>query len=743
MVNSRFRKNACKHVSIPSTPHNRRKQHQLREYYPPKPNVMKKLIVVFSLLAQFAAAQDSVELTIYFEDGSSIPSMPEMAMLDDIAQHPNSEQLRFCVVGHTDDKGSRKFNVELSKERTQRVAYHLLLSGIRPYNILFENHGEDCPVNENADEDARAENRRVEVLISNVGKLEKPGFAGRYREGLFDCPIKNATQNTEVFVIENQESNCIETSNGTFLDVPPMAFMDAYGRPIGGKVELTYEEYNNPFSVFLSGVSMKADPCEPNNHIETAGMFSINATHRGKPVEVRKDRPVQVYLASSSMENNYDFLFLDPSSERWSNLGVATINAEDAELIQTAENLSPAVRQYLTATDYLSASVASRITLEERFQNTDYLANRPIASYYRFLRNGDENEQEQFEKEWKKAASFLADVLPPNKNNSEEAIHFTVQKKSKFNQHQEYFVFNWHTWEYAGALTRQELTEQLDEHRFHDIRVRYNDQTDEVSLELKDLDGILVLPVKKITIENMSAELQKRMFGEFAPAFKAWRERKDNRGFENRYAFYSDVLLEQEMQIERRANRFDRRSARKYENELNLAWKLAQKSMGDSELMMSKENWVSYTSSISNKLEEFFARQQGGNAISRTLALNRMGVYNCARAVDKKYFQHVAPRFVLSNGQAIPWLTCYVFDENTNSVLRFDKPETAQISLNPATIKMMLVVDNSGNIYQLNDSEVIAMNMGKVAQRIMHLSMLEEPMASNEMKGMLGLVGED
>ena len=704
---------------------------------------MKKLIVLFALLSQQVFAQDSVELTIYFEDGSSVPSMPEMAMLDEIAQHPNSDQLRFWVVGHTDDKGSKRFNVELSKERTRKVTYHLLLSGIKPYNILFEHHGEDCPVNENEDEASRAENRRVEVLISNIGLLEEPGFAGRYREEMFDRPLSEAKPDKEIFVVENQESNCIETASGTQIDVPPMAFMDAYGRPIGGEVQLTYEEFNDPFGVFLSGIDMKADPCEPNKQLETAGMFSINATHRGKPVEVRKDRPIQVELASSSMEQNFQFLFLDPSSENWSDLGSATINPHDAELIRTAENLSPAVAEYLKSTDYLSPSVASRITLEERFQNTEYLANRPIASYYRFLRDGDENEREQFAKEWKKAASFEAKVLPRHKNNSEEVVHFTVQKQSKFNQHQEYFVFNWHTWEYAGTLSREDLMKQLDNQRFHDLRISYDEASEEVAMELKNLDGILSLPVKKITIENMSAELQKRMFGEFAPAFKAWREAKDNRGFEHRYAFYADVLEAQENRIRQRADRFDKRSQRKYEKEVELAWKQAQKTMTESERMMSQANWVSYTSGISNKLEEFNARKQGGSAISRTLALDRMGIYNCAREADRSRLQHVKPRFVLSDGQVVKWTKCYIFDEQINSVLRFDEAETTEIGLNPATVKMMIVADRNGNLYQLNESEVIAMNMGQAAQRIMHLSAFDSSIGSlDEMREMLGLVGE-
>jgi len=241
----------------------------------------------------------------------------------------------------------------------------------------------------------------------------------------------------------------------------------------------------------------------------------------------------------------------------------------------------------------------------------------------------------------------------------------------------------------------------------------------------------------------MSAELQKRMLGEFAPAFKAWRERKDNRGFKNRYSVYADLLEDQENRIRSRADKFDKKSKHAYQTKLNLAWKQAQKSMTEAELMMCQESWVSYCNGISNKLEEYYARQNGGNSISRSIALDRMGIYNCARSIDHGTFQHVKPRFVLSNGQAVKWKTCYVFDENINSVVAYGASEIEEIGLNPSSIKMMVVTDANGNIYQLNESEVIAMNLGKAAQRIMHITEFDASIHSlDEMRDMLGLAEE-
>jgi len=66
-----------------------------------------------------------------------------------------------------------------------------------------------------------------------------------------------------------------------------------------------------------------------------------------------------------------------------------------------------------------------------------------------------------------------------------------------------------------------------------------------------------------------------------------------------------------------------------------------------------------------------------------------------------------------------------------------------EIALNPSSIMMMVVTDTDGNIYQLNESEVVAMNMGKVAQRIMHITEFDDSIQSlDEMREMLGLVEE-
>lgn len=697
---------------------------------------MKKLLVLLPLLLSTALAQNTVELIIPFEQGSDVPPMPEMVMLNEIAEHQNVHQLRFWVVGHTDDLGSAEYNMKLSKSRTQKVVYHLMMMGIKPYNIIFDYNGENCPIEATETDEARMLNRRVEVFISNIGVLDENGFAGLYSEDIISPPLKEVQVEPEVFSVDNKQSHCLQTASGTMLDVPAYAFMDAYGRPVGGDVQITFSEYTDPFDLFLSGVDMTWN----QQQLETAGIFNISATHEGKPVELRPDRPMQVDFISADQHNNFNLLFLNPNEGDWNGISHASIRAEELDLIEAAQNLSPAVQDYLSKTDFLSPSKSSRTTLEDRFQNMEYLDNRPIASYYRFLRQGDENEREKFEKQWKRSATFEARTLPACSSNDPQTVHFTVKKRGKLHQHREYFPFNWFVWEYNGDLTRPEVIELLDGSRFHDIRVRYNPETESVALELKDLDGIVSVPVKKVTIENMSVEFQKRMFGEFAPVFKAWRENRMNNRFENRYKDYEQELARQERVLKRRADHFDRRSKHKYDHDLKMAWKQSCELMTEAELLMDQQNWMHYCDDISTKLQEYHKRQKDGQSVTRELALSRMGIYNCARPLLTPLNQDVEPRFVLSNGEAIAWKACYLFDQELNTVVAYDACEAQQIRLNPNSLQLLIIMDEDGNAYRINETEVIAMNRSNSAQRIMHVSELERSAGSlDEVREMLGL----
>lgn len=69
------------------------------------------------------------------------------------------------VKGHTDNKGTEEFNMNLSKKRAQAVYDYLLSKGVPASKLSYSYYGMSKPIASNDTEDGRRENRRVEFEI--------------------------------------------------------------------------------------------------------------------------------------------------------------------------------------------------------------------------------------------------------------------------------------------------------------------------------------------------------------------------------------------------------------------------------------------------------------------------------------------------------------------------------------------------------------------------------------------------
>lgn len=72
------------------------------------------------------------------------------------------------IVGHTDSVGTDSYNMELSQRRAQAVASYLMGKGVQGQRLVVRGVGEQFPVASNDTDAGRAQNRRVEILISPV-----------------------------------------------------------------------------------------------------------------------------------------------------------------------------------------------------------------------------------------------------------------------------------------------------------------------------------------------------------------------------------------------------------------------------------------------------------------------------------------------------------------------------------------------------------------------------------------------
>lgn len=69
------------------------------------------------------------------------------------------------IVGHTDNVGNHDYNLKLSKLRAQSVADVFIQNQFQPNNLSIIGRGSEQPINNENSERARAENRRVSVIV--------------------------------------------------------------------------------------------------------------------------------------------------------------------------------------------------------------------------------------------------------------------------------------------------------------------------------------------------------------------------------------------------------------------------------------------------------------------------------------------------------------------------------------------------------------------------------------------------
>lgn len=101
--------------------------------------------------------------TFYFEYDSSDLKPEAMRALDVHAKDLKGNGARVVLEGHTDERGTREYNMALGERRSKAVQRYLVLQGVSPAQLELVSYGEERPVATGSDESSWAQNRRVEL----------------------------------------------------------------------------------------------------------------------------------------------------------------------------------------------------------------------------------------------------------------------------------------------------------------------------------------------------------------------------------------------------------------------------------------------------------------------------------------------------------------------------------------------------------------------------------------------------
>jgi len=136
--------------------------------------VQGKLAMALKSLDELAQVKEEARGVVITLSGSVLFATGKHQLLDiakdrlnEVAKAIKDQGFKAIVVeGYTDSRGSETANEQLSLKRAEEVRLHLVSQGIPSNKITAVGRGEASPVADNNTAEGRANNRRVEIIIT-------------------------------------------------------------------------------------------------------------------------------------------------------------------------------------------------------------------------------------------------------------------------------------------------------------------------------------------------------------------------------------------------------------------------------------------------------------------------------------------------------------------------------------------------------------------------------------------------
>jgi OOP family OmpA-OmpF porin len=105
--------------------------------------------------------------TVFFDTNKATIKSVSFALLNDVAlAMKDNPKISVEIQGHTDSQGNDAFNLKLSQKRAESVRTYLIKQGISSDRMVPKGYGENVMIADNRTADGRAQNRRVEFVIT-------------------------------------------------------------------------------------------------------------------------------------------------------------------------------------------------------------------------------------------------------------------------------------------------------------------------------------------------------------------------------------------------------------------------------------------------------------------------------------------------------------------------------------------------------------------------------------------------
>lgn len=264
-------------------------------------NRIPLLLLSFFLLlfSPWTMAQAPTILQIQFDsDQDTLTSLAENQLSTWVSnrQQP-ATSYRAWIVGHTDNQGSLSYNQDLSRRRAERVQTELRALGFVDEQMSLDYRAYLDPVDQANTEQARARNRRVDVVLETL-----------------DGRVSNDFQLLDA----KQGGILVYSRSETRITIPPNAFTYPDGSPVEGDVLVTYREFRDFADFMLTDIPMNFNWQGEQAFFSSTGMFELRAYDlEQKALAIAPQKSVDIAFDQTSVQEGTAFWRYDEGRDEW------------------------------------------------------------------------------------------------------------------------------------------------------------------------------------------------------------------------------------------------------------------------------------------------------------------------------------------------------------------------------------------------------------------------------------------
>lgn len=143
------------------------------------------------------------------------------------------------------------------------------------------------------------------------------GITMKTAEHKHDTLLKHIKGQVKIFTIDPEKKNNLLSKKGIKIAIPKNAFVTTDGNAPVGSVSVTVSEYHNPADILASGINMQYNCADGPIQMESAGMFNIEASSAGKPLQIAQGKKIDVEVPSENKDTDFNLYYFDTVTNTW------------------------------------------------------------------------------------------------------------------------------------------------------------------------------------------------------------------------------------------------------------------------------------------------------------------------------------------------------------------------------------------------------------------------------------------